>query len=82
VPTLLLRGTESPWPTQRICDLLEQTLPDARLENVKGAGHMAPLTHRDLVNAMIVAHLDSNSGQASRRPSFASDSSAASAARA
>jgi pimeloyl-ACP methyl ester carboxylesterase len=82
VPTLLLRGTDSPWPTQRICDLLEQTLPDARLENVKGAGHMAPITHRDLVNAAIVAHLDSNSGQASRHPSFSSDASAASAARA
>jgi pimeloyl-ACP methyl ester carboxylesterase len=61
VPTLLLHGTSSPWPTRRICDLLERVLPDAHLRTVGGAGHMAPVTHRDQVNAMVVAQLDSNS---------------------
>jgi len=62
VPTLLLHGTRSPWPTRRICDLLERVLPDAQLKTIGGAGHMAPVTHRDHVNAMIVAQLDSHSG--------------------
>jgi pimeloyl-ACP methyl ester carboxylesterase len=65
VPTLLLHGTSSPWPTRRICDLLERVLPEAELQTIGGAGHMAPFTHRDQVNAMVVAQLDANSGQAS-----------------
>ena len=27
---------------------------------IRGAGHMSPLTHRDEVNDLIVAHLDAN----------------------
>jgi pimeloyl-ACP methyl ester carboxylesterase len=84
VPTLLLHGTSSPWPTRRICDLLERVLPEAQLKTIGGAGHMAPVTHRDRVNAMIIAQLDSNSGRASRRPAAAeplSGTSAVSAAR-
>jgi pimeloyl-ACP methyl ester carboxylesterase len=84
VPTLLLHGTSSPWPTRRICDLLERILSDAQLKTIGGAGHMAPLTHRDQVNAMVIEQLDSNSGQASRRPAVAeilSGTGAASAAR-
>jgi pimeloyl-ACP methyl ester carboxylesterase len=61
VPTLLLHGTGSPWPTRRICDLLERILPDAQLKTIGGAGHMAPMTHRDQVNTMVIAQLDSNS---------------------
>ena len=67
-PTLLLRGARSPLPAQRTCELLAHTLPDARLETIAGAGHMAPITHGDQVNAMVAAHIDANSGQASYRP--------------
>jgi len=84
VPTLLMHGTSSPWPTRRICDLLERILPEARLETIGGAGHMAPVTHRDQVNAMIIAQIDSNSRQASRCPAVAetlSGTNAESAAR-
>jgi pimeloyl-ACP methyl ester carboxylesterase len=81
VPTLLLHGTSSPWPARRICDLLERILPEARLETIGGAGHMAPLTHRDLVNATVIAHLDSNSRQASRVPTVAETRSETNAAR-
>ena len=63
-PTLLLHGTESPTPTRRICELLAPVLPRARLKTLSGAGHMAPVTHRDQVNALVTAHLDSNSGRA------------------
>jgi hypothetical protein len=66
-----LHGTNSLWPTRRICDLLDRILPEARLETIGGAGHMAPVTHRDQVNAMVIAHLDSNVRQVSRHPALA-----------
>jgi pimeloyl-ACP methyl ester carboxylesterase len=66
LPTLIVQGTTSPRPTRRICELLAGVLPDAQLMKVEGAGHMAPLTHRDAVNGLIAAHLHSNSGQLSR----------------
>ena len=61
-PTLVVSGEHSPRPTQRICGLLGQVLPDPRLITVNGAGHMAPLTHADQVNALIAAHLNANGG--------------------
>jgi hypothetical protein len=36
---------------------LEQVMPQARTTEIAGAGHMSPLTHRDEVNARIVAHI-------------------------
>ena len=66
LPTLVVQGTVSPRPTRRICELLAGVLPDAQLATVEGAGHMAPLTHRDAVNTLIAAHLASNSGPLSR----------------
>lgn len=60
VPTLLLQGTRSPLPTRRICDRLARSLPHARLKSIPGAGHMAPLTHRDQINAFVVDHLESH----------------------
>ena len=67
VPTLLIHGTGSPWPTRRICDLLERILPHAQLKTVGGAGHMSPVTHRDQVNALIMAQVESNSRHPSRK---------------
>lgn len=57
LPTLVIQGSRSPLPTRRICDLLAGVLPDARLQLITGAGHMAPLTHRERVNDLIAAHL-------------------------
>jgi pimeloyl-ACP methyl ester carboxylesterase len=62
VPTLVLRGEESPGPARRVAALLSATLPDACMNTVTGAGHMLPLTHRDKVNAAIAAHLADNAG--------------------
>ena len=59
LPTLLLRGTRSPAATRQICDTLAGVLPDSQLQLIHGAGHMAPITHRDQVNGLIAAHLDS-----------------------
>jgi pimeloyl-ACP methyl ester carboxylesterase len=57
VPTLVLRGGESPAPTRRIAELIAGVLPKARLRTIAGAGHMLPLTHREAVNAAIAEHL-------------------------
>ncbi len=57
VPTLILSGARSPRPTRRIAELLAESLPASRLQTIDGAGHMLPLTHRDAVNAAILAHL-------------------------
>jgi pimeloyl-ACP methyl ester carboxylesterase len=58
MPTLLVQGSESPFPARRICGQLSRVLPESRLEIVEGAGHMLPLTHAGRVNALLAAHLD------------------------
>jgi hypothetical protein len=71
-------------PTRRICELLARILPEAHLKTIGGAGHMAPVTHRNQVNALVNAQLDSHSGQASQRAVVAearSGTNAASATR-
>ena len=57
VPTLVLSGTESPAPVRQVASLLAATLPDVWAQTVTGAGHMLPLSHRDLVNKTIAAHI-------------------------
>lgn len=57
LPTLLIRGARSVLPTQAICNRLAATLPDVRSEVIDGAGHMAPLTHREVVNRHIAGWL-------------------------
>jgi len=63
VPTLILQGARSPRPARRICELLARFMPDARLMTLNDAGHMAPLTHADQVNALVAAHLNSSGGR-------------------
>lgn len=63
VPTLLMQGGCTTLPTQRICRLLARVLPGASTTTIRGAGHMSPLTHRDEVNDLIVAHLDASTVQ-------------------
>jgi pimeloyl-ACP methyl ester carboxylesterase len=58
VPTLVIRGGASPLPVRRIAWHLGRTLPQARLETIEDAGHMAPLTHAADVNALVARHLD------------------------
>jgi pimeloyl-ACP methyl ester carboxylesterase len=58
-PTLLMRGTETVAPSRRVVELLLRTLPDNRLVEVPGAGHTLPMSHAEVVNAEIEAHLAS-----------------------
>jgi pimeloyl-ACP methyl ester carboxylesterase len=57
VPTLILSGARSPRPTRRIAELLGESLPASCLRRIEGAGHMMPLTHKEVVNAAVAAHL-------------------------
>lgn len=53
VPTLVLRGTRTPDGIAKVAELVASALPDARLESIEGAGHMAPTTHADAVHAAV-----------------------------
>jgi len=57
VPTVVLRGSASPRPTRRIAELVVEAVPQASLQTIEGAGHMLPVTRREVVNAAIAEHL-------------------------
>jgi len=48
-PACLLWSPQSPYPTQRVAALLQETLPRIESQSVPG-GHMAPITNPDQVN--------------------------------
>ena len=57
LPTLYLVGSQSPASARSVARLLAQVLPDVTTAELEGAGHMAPVTHPDTVNAAIEAHI-------------------------
>lgn len=57
MPVLLLRGEYTPAPTEAIAKALAGILPNARLIDVSGAGHMGHVTHASDVHAAIMSHL-------------------------
>lgn len=57
IPTLLIAGGRSPAPARRIVDLIETALPRATLKVLPEAGHMLPLTHANVVGALLKEHL-------------------------
>ena len=57
-PTLLIRGERSPEPVRRIIGILAAAISrGARLAEIPGAGHMAPLTHPQFVDPLIADHI-------------------------
>ena len=56
-PTLLLGGDRTTSTEKLTLERLAEALPHARLEMFPEMGHMGPITHADVVNAAIVAHL-------------------------
>jgi len=44
-PTLLIKGGKTRAPARAVVDLLGETMPNAKVETLPGAGHMIPLTH-------------------------------------
>jgi pimeloyl-ACP methyl ester carboxylesterase len=57
LPTLYLVGSQSPASTRSVARLLTQTLPDVTAAELEDVGHMAPVTHPEVVNAAIEAHI-------------------------
>ncbi len=56
-PVCLTAGTVGRPAARRVAELLATVLADGSLQLVAGAGHMAPVTHPQLVNPRIAAHL-------------------------
>ncbi len=56
-PVTLGRGERTTVSARRILEHLHAVIPDATMRVVEGAGHMAPLTHKDAVLALIEEHL-------------------------
>jgi len=56
-PTLLIVGAKTRAPTRAVIDLLGKAMPNAKVEALKGAGHMSPFTHPAELNRMILDHL-------------------------
>jgi pimeloyl-ACP methyl ester carboxylesterase len=61
MPVLLTAGDTGAQTGRRVAELLGGVLPHGSLRIVKGAGHMAPITEPERINAIISAHLDANS---------------------
>jgi len=58
VPTLFLTGTKSTASARAVARLVAAVLPRARVEEIDGVGHMAPVTHPDRVNPLIERFLE------------------------
>jgi pimeloyl-ACP methyl ester carboxylesterase len=62
VPTLMLRGSESPRTVARVADRVAAVLPRAEQRTISGAGHMLPLTHAAVVAAAVTEHCEACGG--------------------
>lgn len=85
-PVLVLRGERAPPPTRAVAEALAALLPESRIVEIPGAGHMGPLTHAPDVCAHIVQHITGAmsatdaSSRPGRQPRAASTSAATAAA--
>ena len=57
IPAVVVAGTRSPAPARWIAERLAEALPRGALVDVAGGGHMSPITHADVVNAILDSHL-------------------------
>lgn len=63
LPTLVLTGNRTHRTLERIAQIAAAEIPDAKLNIIPGAGHMAPLTHPLPVADALAAHMKSQSGK-------------------
>jgi pimeloyl-ACP methyl ester carboxylesterase len=54
---LFIKGGKTRAPTRAVVDLLGETLPNAKVATLEGAGHMSPFTHPSELNQMILDYL-------------------------
>jgi pimeloyl-ACP methyl ester carboxylesterase len=52
--TLVVRASETREPIKSICEIFEELCPHWQFQQVSEGGHMAPVTHPDLVNPIIM----------------------------
>ena len=57
-PVLLLTGSASPLSSRAVARRLAAALPNVEVLELKGLGHMAPVTHPQLVNPCIAQFLE------------------------
>lgn len=57
-PTLVLHGGRSPPAASTIARRLAAGIPAAQRVRIRDAGHMAPVTHAEMVNLLLTAHLE------------------------
>jgi pimeloyl-ACP methyl ester carboxylesterase len=57
LPTLYLVGSRSPASARAVARLLTKALHGVTTTELEGVGHMAPVTHADMVNEAIEAHI-------------------------
>lgn len=57
-PVTLVSGTRTPAPAEAVSRIIASHLPNGHWERIDGAGHMIPLTHRDLLMGLLQAHLE------------------------
>src|SRR5262245_38652463 len=72
-PVCLMQGRSSPSPARRVVSLLAELLPRARRIEF-GAGHMAPVTHAEMVNpeiARFIANADAGDSDLPAVPAMA-----------
>ena len=54
---VLVHGAKTRKIAIDVIKVLNEVFPNSRIERIKGAGHMSPLTHQNEVNALIEAHI-------------------------
>lgn len=62
IPTLVLRGGNSPHPARRTAGLTAAVVPGAAIVTITGAGHMLPLTHSAAVADALTSHIEAAMG--------------------
>ena len=58
MPVLYMVGKRSPLPSRAVAKILTRVLPRVEVVELDGVGHMAPVTHADVVNDAIARFLD------------------------
>ena len=56
-PMLLIKGGKTRARADAVVDILGETLSNAKVAALNGAGHMSPFTHPAELNRLIVDHL-------------------------
>ena len=57
MPVLYMLGDDSPESAKAVARLLLPVLPRATVKTFDGLGHMAPITHAEIINAVIAEYL-------------------------